>query len=157
MVACGPRRASKASDPEDCRIIGTALSEGAEGGGMLEKTYNEIVSSIQATTADEVAQVLARLPDIVRVGLSEEVQKFSDGHRYDEKAKRAYYFERQGTGLGIWSWNHIYRPHEAGELIFRVVSARTLLDERLANECYERATGRSVTNLQSLPTDETEN
>ena len=124
---------------------------------MLEKTYNEVVSFIQATTADEVAQALARLPDVVKVGLAEEVQKFSDGHRYDENAKRAYYFERQGTGMAIWSRNHVYRPHEAGELIFRVVSARALLDEKLANECYERATGRAVTNLQSQPTDESEN
>jgi len=124
---------------------------------MLEKTYNEVVSFIQATTADEVAQALGRLPDVVKLGLAEEVQKFSDGHRYDENAKRAYYFERQGTGVAIWSWNHVYRPHEAGELIFRVVSARVLLDDKLANECYERATGRAVRSLQSQPTDESEN
>src|SRR5687768_16904973 len=112
---------------------------------MLEKTYNDVVRYIQATTADEVEQVLAPLPDGVREGLAEEVRKFGDGHRYDPTAKRAYYFERQGTGVAVWCWNHVYRPHEAGELIYRVVSSSASLDENLANACFARATGRTVT------------
>ena len=34
---------------------------------MLEKTYNEVVSFIQAMGADEFEQVLAPLPDAVKV------------------------------------------------------------------------------------------
>jgi len=112
---------------------------------MLEKNYNAVVKFVQATTADEVAQVLALFPPLVKAGIVEEMQKFGDGHRYDAKAKRAYYFERQRNGAAIWSWNHVYRPHEAGELIFRVVSSPAALDEQLANECYSSATGRTVT------------
>ena len=41
-------------------------------------------------------------PLCVRVGLTEELKKFSDAHRYDANAKRAYYFERQGTGVAVW-------------------------------------------------------
>src|SRR5688572_22269393 len=99
---------------------------------MLKKTYNEIVSFIHATNADELEQVLALLPDMVGVGLAEELKRFSDAHRYDANAKRAYYFERQGMGVAAWSWNHVFRPHEAGELIFLVVSSAASLDEQLA-------------------------
>ena len=114
------------------------------GGTVLEKTYNHIVSFIYATNAEEFEQVLALLPNVVRDGLAEELNKFSDAHRYDGNAKRAYYFERQGAGMAVWSWNHVYRPHEAGELIFLVVSSSESLNEKLANESYARATGRTV-------------
>lgn len=112
---------------------------------MLENTCNQVVSFIHATSADEFEELLARLPDPVKAGLAEELAKFMDAHRYDGSTQRAYYFERQGSGVIAWSWNHVYRPHEAGELIFRVVSSPGTLDENLANECYTRATGRAVT------------
>jgi hypothetical protein len=111
---------------------------------VLERIYNQVVSFVHATSADELEQVLALLPDVVRAGLAEEVKTFGDAHRYDANRKRAYYFERQGPGVGVWSWNHVYRPHEAGQLIFDVVSLRASLNETLANECYARATGRTV-------------
>ena len=111
---------------------------------MLEETYNPVVSFVHATNADEFEQVHARLPDVVRAGLAEELKKFSDAHRYDASAKRAWYFERRDAGVAVWSWNDVYRPHEAGELIFLVVSSPASLDERLANECYTRATGREI-------------
>jgi len=115
-------------------------------GTMLEKNYNDVVRYIHATTAEEFGQVLALLPDMVKAGLAEEVQKLTDAHRYDAAAKCAYYVARNGSGVTVWSWNHVYRPHEAGELIFRVVSSRAPLDETLANEFYALATGRNVTN-----------
>ena len=120
---------------------------------MLEKTYNQIVSSIHATNADEFEQVLALLPGGVRVGLTEELKKFSDAHRYDANAKRAYYLERQGTGVAVWRWNHVYRPHEAGELIFLVVSSSASLNDQLANECYAHATGRTVDGPSTISPD----
>ena len=120
---------------------------------MLEKTYNQIVSFIHATNTDEFEQVLALLPDLLRVGLAEELKKFSDAHRYDANATRAYYFERQGTGVAVWRWNHVYRPHEAGELIFLVVSSSASLNDQLANECYARATGRTVDSPSALSPD----
>ena len=113
---------------------------------MLENTYNKVVSFVHATNADEFGQLVERLPDAVKSGLVDELARFGDAHRYDDSAKRAHYFERQGPGVIVWSWNHVYRPHEAGELIFRVVSSPASLDENLANECYTRATGREVTN-----------
>lgn len=111
---------------------------------MLEQTYNPVVSFVHATNADEFEQVHARLPDVVRAGLAEELKKYSDAHRYDASAQRAWYFERRDAGVAVWSWNDVYRPHEAGELIFLVVSSPASLDERLANECYTRATGREI-------------
>lgn len=144
---------------DGCRIIGAASYEDAEHGregGVLENTCNQVVSFVHATSADEFGQLLARLPDVVKAGLADELAKFSDAHRYDGPAQRAYYFERQGTGVIVWSWNHVFRPHEAGELIFRVVSSPGTLDEKLANECYARATGRAVTNPRPQPTDEPE-
>ena len=111
---------------------------------MLEKTYNQVVSLVQATNADELEQVIGLLPNVVRAGLAEEVKKFGDAHRYDADAKRAYYLMRQGPGGSVWSWHHVYRPHEAGQLIFDVVSLPASLNEQRANECYARATGRTV-------------
>ena len=111
---------------------------------MLEKTYNQVVSFVHATNADEFEQVLGLLPNVVTAGLAEEVKTFGDAHRYDAFAKRAYYFVRQGPGVAVWSWHHVYRPHEAGQLIFDVVSLPASLNEKLANECYARATGRTV-------------
>lgn len=113
---------------------------------MLEKTYNNVVRLIQASNGHEFEQMLAHLPDVVKLHLAQELQKFSDAHRYDPETQRAYYFSAQGTGVSIWSWSHVYRPHEAGELIFRVVNSQAPLDEKLANECYAVATGRTVEN-----------
>jgi hypothetical protein len=122
---------------------------------MLEKTYNEVVSFIQAMGADEFEQVLAPLPDAVKGGLADELKKFGDAHRHDIRANCAYYFQRHGDGTTIWTWNYVYRPHEAGELIFQVVSSTTTLDETLANECYARATGRTVDKPRpAMPEDE---
>ena len=118
---------------------------------MLEKTYNQVVSFVQATNADELEQVIGLLPGVVRAGLAEEVNKFGDAHRYDAGAKRAYYFVRQGSGASIWSWHHVYRPHEAGQLIFDVVSLPASLNEQRANECYARATGRTVDMPWAIP------
>lgn len=118
-------------------------------GTMLEKAYNQVVGFIHATNADEVEQVLAPLPRVVEAGLAEELHRLGDAHRFDPQANRAYYFERQGDGLTVWTWNHVYRPHEAGELIFLVVSSATPLDEKLANECYARATGRTAAKPES--------
>ncbi len=116
---------------------------------MLEKAYNQVVGFIHATNADEIEQVLAPLPRVVEAGLAEELHRLGDAHRFDPQANRAYYFERQGDGLTVWTWNHVYRPHEAGELIFLVVSSATPLDEKSANECYARATGRTAANPKS--------
>ena len=113
---------------------------------MLQRTYNEIVSFMLAANGDEFAQILALLPEDVKGGLMEELQKLSDAHRYDTLAQRAYYFELQGTGVAVWTWNHVYRPHEAGELIFHVVSSAMPLNEERAIECYVRATGRTIQN-----------
>ena len=113
---------------------------------MLQRTYNEIVGFMLAANGDEFAQILALLPEDVKGGLMEELQKLSDAHRYDTAAQRAYYFELQGTGVAVWSWNHVHRPHEAGELIFHVVGSTAPLDEKRANECYARATGRTIEN-----------
>ena len=121
---------------------------------MLERTYNQVVSFVHATSADELEQLLALLPDVVRVGLAEEVKKFGDAHRYDATGKLAYYFERQGSGVAVWTWSHVYRPHEAGQLIFDVVSQPASLNEKLANECYARATGRTVDRPRANPSDD---
>ena len=57
-------------------------------------------------------------------GLADELQKLGKRrHSHDIQAKCAYYFERDGDGVIAWSWNHVDRPHEAGELIFLVVSS----------------------------------
>lgn len=112
---------------------------------MLQRTYNDIVRYTLASTAAEVAELFARLPDSVSRGLAAELEVAGDVHRYDADAKRVYYFEQKGTQLAVWSWNEVHRPHEAGELIFLVVDSRAPLDEKLANEFYERATRRKVT------------
>ena len=127
--------------------MGAAPSKGAKHGGedMLEKTYNDVVGYVDATNADEFEQVLALLPDVVKRNVAQEVQRFSDAHRYDPEAKCAYYFSAQGAGVTIWRWNHVYRPHEAGDLIFRVVNSPAPIDEKLANEFYALATGRAFT------------
>jgi hypothetical protein len=62
---------------------------------MLQRTYNDVVSFMLAANGDEFAQILALLPDDVKGGLIEELQKLSDAHRYDTPAQRAYYFELQ--------------------------------------------------------------
>lgn len=121
------------------------------GGSMLEKTYNQVVSFVHATNADELERVIGLLPNVVRAGLAEEVKKFGDAHRYDAHAKRAYYLVRQGPGAAVWSWHHVYRPHEAGQLIFDVVSLPASLNEQYANECYARATGRTVDKPWAIP------
>jgi hypothetical protein len=76
--------------------------------------------------------------------LAWELELAGDVHRYDPEAKRAYYFVKADNRLTVWSWNHVYRPHEAGELIYLVVGTPTELDEQIANECYAQATGRTV-------------
>jgi hypothetical protein len=121
------------------------------GGTTLKEAMNEVVNFDVAMNAEEFARILALLPDGVGAGVAEEVQRLGDAHRYHAEASRAYYFERRGNGVTVWSWNHVYRPHEAGELIFRVVSSPTPLDEALASECYARATGRDVTNPRPPP------
>ena len=86
----------------------------------------------------------------MRLGLADELQKLGDAHRHDIHAKCAYYFERDGGGAKVWSWKPcLDRPHEAGELIFLVVSSVAPLDVNLANEFYTRATGRIVENATS--------
>lgn len=121
---------------------------------MLQKTYNRVVSFVHATNAAEFERLLALLPDVVSRGLADELQKLGDAHRHDIHAKCAYYFERDGDGVKVWSWNHVDRPHEAGELIFLVVSSVAPLDVNLANEFYTRATGRMVENATSGPSGE---
>ena len=121
---------------------------------MLEKKYNEVVHYTLATTPDEIAEVFARLPGTVANGLATELIVAKDVHRYDVHAKCAYYLEMKGTQLAVWAWDHVYRPHEAGELIFLVVGSRPPLDEKLANEFYARATGRTVESPWSAPDDE---
>ena len=121
---------------------------------MLQKTYNTVVSFSHATNADEFEQLLAQLPDVVRRGLADELQKLGDAHRHDTIAKRAYYFEQEGHGVTVWSWNHVYRPHEAGELIFLVVSSTVSLNEAIANDVYARATGRTIDRPWSAVEDE---
>ena len=113
---------------------------------MLERTYNNIVRYMLATSAAEIAEVFARLPVGVTQGLASELDVAGDVHRYDADAKRVYYFEQAGTNLAVWSWNDVHRPHEAGELIFLVVGSRAPLDEELANEFYAQATQRTVGN-----------
>ncbi len=73
------------------------------GGGVLQKTYNKVVSFSHATNAAEFEGLLARLPDVVRLGLADELQKLGDAHRHDIQAKCAYYFERDGGGAKVWS------------------------------------------------------
>jgi len=113
---------------------------------MLRRPFNNVVHYIHAATADEFEQVIAQLPAAVTKRIVKEVQKFGDAHRYDPETKCAYYFSGQGTGVSVWSWNYVYRPHEAGELIFHVVNSQAPLDENLANEFYALATGRTVEN-----------
>lgn len=122
---------------------------------MLEKTFNAVVHYTLATTAAEVGEVFARLSKAVVIGLVAELDVAGDVHRYDPDKKCVYYFERQGTNLAVWSWNEVHRPHEAGELIFLVVSSVSPLDEMLANEFYVRATGRTLDNPRAAsPSDE---
>jgi hypothetical protein len=111
---------------------------------MLERIYNNIVRFTLATTPAEIAEVFARLPDVVSQGLAAELDVAGDVHRYDADTKRVYYFEQEGTTLKMWSWNEVHRPHEAGELIFLVVSSSVPLDEKPASDFYERATGRRI-------------
>jgi hypothetical protein len=111
---------------------------------MFERKYNEVVGYTLATTAEEIADVFARLATSVANGLATELLVAKDVHRYDIHAKRAYYMAMTGTQLAVWIWDHVYRPHEAGELIFLVVGSRESLNESLANEFYARATGRTV-------------
>lgn len=119
---------------------------------MLEKTYNAVVHHTVATTAEETAAVFAQLSAAVVSGLAAELEVAGDVHRYDLPGKRAYYFVKKDGELAVWRWNDVYRPHEAGELIFQVVSADEPLDERLASECYTRATGRAVPGAGPAPT-----
>ena len=111
---------------------------------MLKQTYNAVVRYTFATTAEETAEVFAGLPVTLAQGLAREVAVAGDAHRYDADDRCAYYFERQETSLAVWSWNEVHRPHEAGELIFLVVSSIAPLDGKLASEFYVRATGRSI-------------
>jgi hypothetical protein len=122
---------------------------------MLEKTYNAVVQYTLATTAEEVSEVFARLSKAVVRGLVAELDVAGDVHRYDPDKKCAYYFARHENNLAVWSWNEVHRPHEAGELIFLVVSSVSPLDETLANEFYLRATGRTADNPHAAsPSDE---
>ena len=111
---------------------------------MLRQTFNAVVRHTLAATAEEVEEVLADLPASVSQGLAHELQIAGDVHRYDLAAQRAYYFEKQGDELAVWSWNEVRYHHEAGELIALVVASRAPLDEELANAFYVCATGRTV-------------
>jgi hypothetical protein len=111
---------------------------------MLKTSYNAIVRHAQATTAEEISEFLAGLPKSVASGLAAELEVAGDVHRYDADAQRAWYFERAESVLTAWSWEDVRRPHEAGELIFLVVSSTIPLDAKLACEFYARATGRSA-------------
>jgi hypothetical protein len=123
---------------------GAAHDPERESGLALQKTYNPVVQYTLATNADQIKSVLECLPVPVAHALTSELELAGDVHRYDPSAKRAYYFVKGDKRLTVWSWNHVYRPHEAGELIYLVVGITTELDEKIANECYERATGRTV-------------
>ena len=117
---------------------------------MLDRTYNAVVRYMLATTAEEVFDVFARLSNAVVDGLAAELDVAGDVHRYDREAKRAYYFEREGTNLAVWSWDEVHYFHEAGELLAIVVALKVPLDEAQANKAYARATGRTVENPRAL-------
>ena len=118
---------------------------------MLQRTYNQVVSYILAATPEEFEQVLAVVPSSWREGLVTEMEDLGDANRYDAGMQRAYYFERQGSNVVTWTWNYVLRPHEGGELIVLVVSSPGPLDEILANECYARATRRTVEHPRLVP------
>ena len=118
---------------------------------MLDKSYNAVVHFTLATSAEEIYEVFARLSPTVARGLAAELDIAGDVHRYDDQAKRAYYFERQGANLTVWSWNEVHYFHEAGELLTLVVASKSPLDERLANAFYARATGRTVEHPHAAP------
>jgi hypothetical protein len=121
---------------------------------MLKTSYNAIVRYARATTDEEISEFLAGLPKSVASGLAAELEVAGDVHRYDGDAQRAWYFERTDDGLTAWSWEDVRRPHEAGELIFLVVSSTVPLDAKRATEFYARATGRSAERPVADPTQE---
>ena len=83
------------------RIVRRAF--GLVSAPMFEQSYNAVVNYTLATSAEEIDQVFSRLSRIAATGLAAELEVAGDVHRYDAVAKRAYYFERQGTNLAVWS------------------------------------------------------
>ena len=113
---------------------------------MFDKSYNAVVNFTLAISPEEIHEFFARLSKEVSRGLAAELDIAGDVHRYDSTDKRAYYFERQGDNLAVWRWNEVHRFHEAGELLTLVVASKVPIDEKLANDFYSRATGRTVEN-----------
>ena len=118
---------------------------------MLDTSYKAVVHHTVATSAEEIQQVYARLSDAVGHGLAAELDAFGEVHKYDAEGRCAYYFERQGATLVVWSWKEVHHFHEAGELFFLIASSPDPLDEMSANKFYAQATGRTVEHPPPAP------
>ena len=105
---------------------------------MFEKSYDAVVNYALATSAEKIDQVFSRLSRIVAIDLGAELDIAGEMHRYDAVAKRAYYFERQGTNLAVWTRNEVHRFHEAGELLTLIVASKVCFDENEANKSARR-------------------
>jgi hypothetical protein len=110
---------------------------------VRKKTYNSVVEFTLAATPAEVEELLGKLPPSLAKMLPLALASESTVYRYDAPSNRAYYIERQGLAIAAWQWNDVRAMHEYGELMAAVVAAELPLNEKLALEFFQRATGRS--------------
>lgn len=114
----------------------------------LEAVFNRIVRYKFAADANEVTEVLAKLPDRVASELAVELHGCSEALRYDGRSERAFYFRSEGSTLGIWIWNDV-DASEASDLLLAIGNLDQRMTELVANEAFFQATGRSVSEPRS--------
>ena len=120
---------------------------------MKNARSNSIVHHLIATGPFEVEQIFGDLPRVVADGLVRTLDEVSEAYRYDADSQNAYFFEREGSVVDIWSWNDVRSYAEYGDLVARLVQLDERLSDRLANQVYSTATGRKAGVLQSASQD----
>ncbi len=115
---------------------------------MLDKVCNDVVRHVIARTGVEAARLIKSLPDTACKGLDADLSQCREAYRFDLSKESAYYFERQGNRLEMWSWQFLNSYDEIGELLSLVATLDEPITEEVANSLFEQVTNRLVMSPQ---------
>ena len=113
---------------------------------MFDSAINKVVRLTIAHSLGQLERVLAGHPPGLRIGVKGEIEQSGEAWRYEKARHCAYYMKRQGRGVMIWRWSYIASEQEAARLRALITSLRGPLNEHRANQVFEHATHRTVSN-----------
>jgi hypothetical protein len=121
---------------------------------MLEKQYNGHLCFRLAVSPDDVAELMAKLPETIVAGLAKDLEDGGEAEKYDLATQTAYSFRTQGTALVCWSWCDVRTYGEAGRLLTATIESGEPMNPLLACQLYTAATNRpSVLDPEHMPRD----